>query len=193
MTISEKRLEFCFPDHYTVLKFDDRPFYKKCYNHVQGGKGVDIVACDKDNYHIIEVKDCSQSASGEDKWRRAYHGSENMNTLATEIALKVAHTCACLCGAATHGKRNKDALEYLDAALGLQDQRIAETKKKLYVLLYLEGDFSCQTRSNKMILGQIREKIKPQLKWLNCTVDVVSTALHHSRDFTVSLTKPKSL
>ena len=117
MVIKESRVEFTFPDSYEAVKFDETAFYRKRYNHVEGSKGVDVVAGDKETYYIIEVKDCSRTAEDQDKWRRAYHGLQDMNSLANEIVQKVAHTCACMYGASTFGDRTSDSAECLATAV----------------------------------------------------------------------------
>ena len=48
--------------------------------------------------YFIEIKNCEGTAKNQDAWRRRYSGTKNMDTLATEVALKVAHTCACFAG-----------------------------------------------------------------------------------------------
>ena len=110
-----------------------------------------------------------------------------MDTLAAEIAQKIAHTCACMYGVSTYGDRAKDAAALLSIAQQMQNGKIAALQFRLYVVLYLEGDFSCATRSNKVIRREICQRIMRKLKWLNCCVDVTDTSLHSARDFSVRL------
>ena len=175
MEIYESGMIFSFQDGIEAVKYDDHPFYSQHYNHIDGGKGVDILAAGDSSVLFIEVKNCTGTAENQDKWRRQYSGTKNMDTLASEIAGKVAHTCACLTGAATYGERNKTGQELMPYLSHQNISQIASLKKKLYVLLYLEGDFSCFTRPNKTIYGEIRKRIAKRLDWLNCKVDVVST------------------
>lgn len=187
MEIIENRLRFVFPDNVHCRKYDDTDFYRQLYEKMSEAKGVDIVASSSDCCYIIEVKDCSDTAENQDKWRRAYSGERNMDSLAQEIALKVAHTCAAIYGVSTYGERNKNATDLLDVANGMSGKQIADLSKKLLVLLYLEGDFSTETRKNTMIRRDIRQRIERRLKWLNCKVDVVSTEFHAAKDFSVEL------
>ena len=136
--------------------------------------------------YFIEVKNCEGTAENRDAWSRHYSGSRNMDTLAEEVALKVAHTCACLVGASTYGQRSESAVKLAAYAHALQAPAIAALDKKLLILLYLEGDFACHTRSNEMIYSDIQKRISKKLKWLNCRVNVVSTRTHSPRDFDVS-------
>ena len=186
MEIRESDMLFSFRDGVAAVKYDDEPFYRKRYNKAEGTKGVDIVAdCDAVMY-LIEIKNCEGTAENQDAWRRRYSGTKNMETLASEVALKVAHTCACLAGVATYAERKEDAVRLLDYAHALHAPNIASLEKKLLVLLYLEGDFSCRTRTNEMIYGDLQKRIARRLKWLNCKVDVVSTRKHNPRDFEVT-------
>lgn len=61
MKIRENRLEFEFPAHFDVVKYDDLPFYRKHFQKAFGGdqKGVDFLALDKvgNRLWILEVKD----------------------------------------------------------------------------------------------------------------------------------------
>lgn len=186
MEIRESDMLFSFRDGVTAVKYDDEPFYKKQYNVAEGTKGVDIVAdCDTVMY-FIEIKNCEGTAENQDTWRRHYSGTKNMDTLATEVALKVAHTCACLTGVSTYAERKEGAVRLLNYAHALHAPNIASLDKKLLVLLYLEGDFSCQSRTNEMIYGDLKKRIARRLKWLNCKVDVVSTKKRSPRDFEVT-------
>lgn len=184
MLIQESRLEFSFSDYVQAIKYDDTPFYREHYEKMPGAKGVDILAVSDTVLYIIEVKDCSSTAANQDKWRRSFNG---MEILAEEIALKVSHTCAALVGAKTLGERCAAGCELQPMATSLTDEKIARLDQKLRVLLYLEGDFSCHTRSIKSIYRDLRQRIGRKLKWLNCYVDVVSTATHKASDYTVRL------
>ena len=186
MEIRESELLFSFREGVKAVKYDDEVFYRKRYNVVAGTKGVDIIADCNTAMYLIEIKNCKGTAGNQDTWRRHYSCSKNMDTLATEVALKVTHTCACLVGVSTYGERNEGAVKLLDYAHALHAPNIASLDKKLFVLLYLEGDFSCQSRTNEMIYGDIQKKIARRLKWLNCKVDVLSTRKRSPRDFEVT-------
>ena len=186
MEIRESDMLFSFRDGVAAVKYDDEPFYRKRYNIAEGTKGVDIVAdCDTVMY-LIEIKNCEGTAENQDAWRRHYTGTKSMETLATDVALKVAHACACLAGISTYGEYNEGAAKLLRYAHALHAPNIASHDKKILVLLYLEGDFSCQSRTNEMIYGDLQKRIARRLKWLNCKVDVVSTRKRSPRDFEVT-------
>lgn len=186
MEIRESDMLFSFHDDVAVVKYDDMPFYRKSYNALEGSKGVDIIADSAFALYFVEVKNCEGSAENQDAWRRHYAGTRNMDALASEVASKVAHTCACLAGVSTYGERNADAISLLDFAAALHATSIASLEKKLLVLLYLEGDFSCKSRSNDAIYRELQNRIKKRLKWLNCRVSVVSTKTDHPRDYEVT-------
>ena len=186
MEIPESDMLFSFREGVMAVKYDDEPFYRNQYNAVEGAKGVDIIAACDTAMYLIEIKNCTGTAENQDTWRRHFSGSQNMNTLATEVALKVAHTCACLAGVTTFGERSTSAVRLLDYANALHASGFASLEKKLFVLLYLEGDFSCRTRSSVMIFSDIQKRIAKRLKWLNCLVSVVSTETYQPRDFHVT-------
>ena len=79
--------------------------------------------------YFIEIKNCEGTAENQDAWRRHYSGTKNMNTLASEVALKVAHTCACLAGVATYAERKEDDARLLDYAYALHAPNIASLEK----------------------------------------------------------------
>ena len=183
MEIRESDMLFSFHDGFNAIKFDDELFYRENYNAASGTKGIDIIADGSTALYFIEIKNCEGTAENQDAWRRRFIGTRNMDTLAEEIALKVCHTCACLAGVSTYGDRNNRAVPLMNYASALHAGNIAKLKKKLFVILFLEGDFSCQSRTNKQIYGDIRSRINKRLKWLNCHVDVVSTQTYNPRDF----------
>lgn len=185
MEIQESDMLFSFREDVVAVKYDDGQFYRNLYNVADGTKGVDIIADCNTAMYFIEIKNCEGTAKSRDAWRKRYAGTKNMDTLATEVAQKVAHTCACLAGVSTYGERNKSAVELLDYANALHASNIASLEKKLLVLLYLEGDFSCKTRTNEMIYRDLQKRIKRRLQWLNCRVDVVSTRTRSLKDFKV--------
>lgn len=187
MVIQERRLEFLFKDGTEAIKYDDTSFYRSYYEKLPGAKGVDILAVSPTFFYIIEVKDCSDTAENQDKWRRSFSKDLGMNTLAEEIALKVAHTCAALVGVKTFGERCAAGEVLRPIANSLTNNDIPRLEKRLLVLLYLEGDFSCQTRPNETIYREIKIRIKRKLHWLNCDVDVVNTSTHKASDFSVQI------
>lgn len=187
MDIQESRLNFIFPDEANVVKFDDTRFYRERYERFSGAKGVDILASTASTSYIIEVKDCSNTARNQDKWRRSYSSVQGMDTLADEIASKVAHTYAALGGVLSYGEQCATASELLPIAKSLNNDHSALCTHRIFVILYLEGDFSCHTRSNRTIHAELRKKILRKLQWLNCRVDVLNTQTHLISDFHVQL------
>ena len=186
MEICESNMLFSFHDGVSAIKYDDQEFYRVSYNVMECSKGVDIIADSERALYFIEVKNCEGTAENQDKWRRHYAGTRNMDTLASEIALKVAHTCACLAGVSTYGSEGKqNTAPLLEYANALHDRKIASHKKKMLVLLCLEGDFSCKSRSNTQIYLNLQNKIQRRLKWLNCSVSVGSTQTFDLKEFDV--------
>lgn len=51
--------------------------------------------------------------------------------------------------------------------------------------MFLEGDFGSKSRTKKMIMKRIREKISEKLKWLNCKVCVVDLDTYSGSDYSV--------
>lgn len=192
MVIQENRLKFSFPDDILAIKYDDTRFYRNLYEKIPNAKGVDILALAPTTTYIIEVKDCSDTAENQDKWRRSFSETEGMNKLVEEIALKVAHTCAALVGASTFRDRCKAAIELEPVADSLTDGRIAQCERKLLVILHLEGDFSCRTRPTSAIFRDLKVRLQRKLHWLNCSVDVVNSSTSRSRDYAVGLVAPSS-
>lgn len=187
MVIRENRLEFSFPDDTLAIKYDDTLFYRNRYGKIPNSKGVDILALAPTTTYIIEVKDCSETAESQDKWRRSFSETEGMNKLVEEIALKVAHTCAALMGVSTFRDQCEAAAKLEPIAESLTDGCIAQCERKLLVILHLEGDFSCRTRPTSAIFRDLKVRLQRKLHWLNCNVDVVNSSTSRSRDYAVGL------
>ena len=67
----------------------------------------------------------------------------------------------------------------------LEDCRIAQRSKPLYVVLLLEGDFGSQTRNKAMIMYRIQQYLEKKLKWLNCRISVEDTSTYSKRLFSI--------
>lgn len=51
------------------------------------------------------------------------------------------------------------------------------------VILFLEGEFGCHTRSKKMIMSELERSMNVKLRWLNCRVSVVDSDTYNSEIF----------
>ncbi|RHC52558.1 hypothetical protein DW841_05955 [Hungatella hathewayi] len=57
--------------------------------------------------------------------------------------------------------------------------------KQLLVILFLEGDFGCESRSKKTIMRELQGSIRKKLAWLNCIVSVVDSDTYQKRIFEI--------
>ena len=67
----------------------------------------------------------------------------------------------------------------------LTSKKYENGKKVLQIILFLEGDFGSKTRTKKMIMKRIRDKISEKLKWLNCVVRVVDLDTYNKNGYSV--------
>ncbi len=199
MIMTEGSLQFDFGADAAAMKFDDTKFYRDSFaERMPEGKGVDFIVLTKDRLMLIEVKNCTGYES-ENIWRtdtnleqhkksildktpnynemesilRAEHCLIRMeDSFDIEVAKKVASTVACMAGAATYSGRIELDTQIYDCYW----KKWGKLKKEpltLHVILFLEGNFDSQTRSKKMIMRRIQNKLREHLKWLNGTVTVV--------------------
>lgn len=191
MEISEGSLTFCFRDG-SGLKFDNTTYYRKYFNALPNGKGVDILHVSPSHAMLMEVKDCL-GREGDNRWRigvnnsklhLAPKGDTDRDSFDIETAKKAAMTVACLTGAAIGGGREA-AEELLPYFRALTSKDLCSGKKKLYVILFLDGGFGCKTRSKKTMMRELQHSIQRALKWLNCTVSVVDSDTYNPGLFTV--------
>ena len=193
--ITESDVTFSFSEITDALKFDDTDFYRNEFNALPGGKGVDIIADSSDLIQLIEVKNCV-GHEVENTWRTSINNSkkdsaphdldvENRESLDIEVAKKIASTLSCIYGAWSRNRMSTKASEVEFVWKGISSAKIASGKKKLYVILYLEGDFGTRSRSKKMIMRSIQESIKKKLKWLNANIVVVDKDTYKTRFFTI--------
>jgi len=118
-TLTIDRLDFNFPPHWRISKYDDWVFYTSKFQSMCGGgvKGVDILAIDPQHIvWFVEVKD----------YRR--HPRTKVADIAQEVATKVFDTLAGLLPAKVYSDSNDE----VDFA-----QRI-HNATKLRVVLHLE-------------------------------------------------------
>lgn len=179
----ESKLDFTFSGQ--AIKFDDTMFYDKFSSYLPNGKGVDFLSMNSDAFIMLEVKNCS-GFEQENVWRTRSNFINEMGeeSFDIEIAKKVAGTLACLTGSGV-AYTLSEADELKPYFQELSSTKYEKGKKLLQIILFLEGDFGCKTRSKKMIMGRIREKIAEKLKWLNCTVRVVDLKTYSGSDYSV--------
>ncbi len=199
MVIEESDLKFLFPSEVCAVKFDDCEFYRKEFNKLLSAKGVDILADSKEVFQFIEVKNCS-GHEGENLWRTSVNNSRihsaprdldvsNRDSLDIEVTKKVVSTIACLAGAWTKSGKMEKAAELRKFWFGLNDSKIPADKKKILVILFLEGNFEAsgvKSRSKKMMMSRLQNSIRRKLAWLNCQVFVVDSNTYKERYFQVS-------
>lgn len=184
MVLTEGNLQFTFPGE-KAIKFDETEFYKVHFNKLSGAKGVDFI-CDTDKFLLLlEVKDCTGNEA-DNRWRIAVNDEKVTTTLTTvnttgresldnEVAYKVALTISCLLGAQTYGDvyrpryKAKDLIPYAKA---LEEDKIVQRNKDVFVVLFLEGMFGSDTRPKSAIMKRIRDTLETKLDWLNCKVSV---------------------
>ena len=173
-------MNFKFNDGYSVIKFDDSPYYRKKFNKLPHSKGVDFIAYNADDFILIEVKDCL-SFEIDNKWRTST-GDEDHETFDIEVAHKVASTFSCIVGANTYYDRTSENAE--EIALLLDYVKASSIDKTIRVYLVLEGDFEkvVHSRNNKMIKKSIKDRMKTYLSWIHCCkVEVYSIEeINHS-------------
>ena len=71
---------------------------------------------------------------------------------------------------------------------GFCDGKIVNEKKKIHVVLFLEGDFDLQkicSRTKPMIMKRLQDSINKKLSWLNCRVSVVDSDTYNEKYFSV--------
>ncbi len=184
--MNESGIDFCFPEDYHVIKFDDTAFYQTFKSSMPNGKGIDFFADSEENLLFIEVKNCLGHES-ENKWRTIVgnikpKGNTFEESFDIEVAKKVQSTIACIVGANTEFDYcNADELKPLFKVIS--SNKFSKGTKKIEVILYLDGNFESKTRSKNMIMQRIQDKIKEKLKWLNCNVRVVDFNTHRNKYF----------
>lgn len=179
----ESKLDFTFTDR--AIKFDDTRFYELFKSYLPNGKGVDFLSINQNAYIMLEVKNCI-GYEKENAWRTKtnFTNKKGEDSFDIEVAKKVAGTLACLAGAGIAYNMG-DADELKPYFLELASTKYGKGKKVLQIVLFLEGDFGSKTRSKKMIMKRIQDKISEKLKWLNCTVHVVDSDTYKKKGYSV--------
>ncbi len=196
MEIKEGSLTFSFSSDYSVIKFDDTSFYRKKFNHLPSGKGVDIIANNSDWFLFIEIKDCRGHES-ENAWRTSTDNSKistapanvdpnSRDSLDIEVAKKIASTITCMYGAWSKKEQIATTSDLLPYWSELNSTSIPTFNKQIRVILYLEGEFGSAARSKKMIMQRLQQSIESKLAWLNCKVFVVDSDTYQHRFFDVT-------
>ena len=181
--MQESGFDFTFSGD--ALKFDETEYYKQFKSYMPNGKGVDFLSKSPDSFLLMEVKNCLNYEQ-ENIWRTKtdYVNEDGEESFDIEVAKKVECTLACLVGARIAYSLGKaDELKpYFEA---ISSPKFERGQKSLKIILFLEGDFKSKTRSKKMIMKRIQEKIAMKMKWLNCIVRVVDLSSYNSRDYGV--------
>lgn len=188
-TYSEGQLNFSFPDDYKVIKFDSTNFYLKTFDsYMPEGKGLDFIAYSGSQFIMLEVKDFSADKHS-NVWRTrtdtAIVNIDNANidtpikannysvreSLDIEVAKKVASSMSCLLGA--NSTANVSEADELKPFLKeLVKSKFSLGNSDIVIILFVEGILESKTRTKKMIMKRLQDKIKEKLKWLNCKVSV---------------------
>ena len=184
MKIEESGIEFDFPDEDVTLKFDDNPYYTKYFKKMDGAKGVDFISVGKKKLLFIEVKNCLGHES-DNNWRvfpnnkkvktSATVNTEGRESLDVEVSKKVAMTISNIVGAGSFGGKRDTAKNLIPLLNEITSEKYATDDKKWYVILFLEGNFGCESRKKKMIMRELQDSMKIKLSWLNCKVSVVDS------------------
>ena len=196
MMIEESRLKFEFPDRSRAVKFDNTDFYRKYINKAPNTKGIDFLVDDKKRLVFLEVKNCKGDESN-NNWRvvpnnRKHDTSkttvtvEDRDSLDIEVAEKVRQTIAALVGVQSLKNTRKAAEEISIFAEALMSEKILDDSKEILVILFLEGDFGCQTRSKKAIMKGLQDSLNVKMQWLKCRVSVVDSDTYDDSLFMVS-------
>lgn len=190
MEIKEGSLTFVFAENAKSIKFDDTNFYRKKFNKLPGGKGVDIIVDDKDRLQLIEIKNCIGFET-ENVWRTSTNNSranEGEDSFDIEVAKKVASTLACLYGAWSKQNSSDSTSELGSIWAGACSKSIPRDEKPIYVILFLEGNFGApglEARSKKAIMKNLQDSISNKLSWLNCRVSVVDSTTYPNKLFSL--------
>lgn len=174
--ITEGQLDIAFTDEYSAVKFDDSSFYRNKFEKFSGAKGVDIIAVRQKQLLFMEIKDCEGNESN-NRWRVAPNNkkrdttatmvdTENRDSVDIEVARKVTMSLAGLVGA----MRQKDTDYIRGEWSGIPEQLDLGKVSKIQVILFLTGDFSTKSRSEKMVLTELQRSIESKLGWLKCSV-----------------------
>ena len=180
-SLQEKEQLFMFEDDCIAIKYDDGDFYKNFRSVLYGGKGVDFVVGTGSCIELIEVKDFrvkpkenSWRVYPKDKKRNADIVGDYKHSLDIEVAQKVAMTIACMYG--WWGRKGdaiqSDDLGILEIWSRMNSEAVLKNHLQIVVILHVDGIRTSRTRSEKMILQNLRIALKNNLQWLKCFVVV---------------------
>lgn len=195
ITKEESGLKFIFPDISRPIKYDDSDFYRKYVNRLPSAKGVDFISIQAGRLVFTEIKNCKGYESDnnwrvcpDNKKRDTSHttvDTDGRDSLDIEVAEKVAMTISGLIGAYTKTSGTESAEELS----GYSDLLISSSakfgSKQLLIILFLEGDFGCETRPKNVIMRELERSIRKKLAWLSCLVSVVDSNTYQNRIFEV--------
>lgn len=195
MIIEESGLKFIFEDKSKAIKYDDSSFYRKYINQLPASKGVDFISIQAGRLVFTEVKNC-KGYEADNNWRiwpdnkkrDTSHTSVDTtqrDSLDIEISKKVAMTIGGLIGAYTKAAGSEAAEELLAYTDILISSAAKTGSRQLLIILFLEGDFGCETRPKTIIMREMERSIKKKLAWLNCLVSVVDSNTYQKKVFSV--------
>lgn len=197
ITKEESGLKFLFPDQAYPIKYDGSSFYENYVKRLPEAKGVDFLSVQDGRLVFTEVKNCMGYES-DNSWRicpdnrkrdtsHTQVHTEGRDSLDIEVSQKVAMTIAGLAGAYTKAAGSKNAEELVRYTDILMSGQVRSGRKQLLVILFLEGNFGCQTRTKKMIMRELEQSMKKKLEWLNCLVSVVDSDTYQKKIFDVAV------
>lgn len=183
MEMNEGNLKFIFEEKYQIIKFDEDTFYRRYYSKLPKGKGVDFLASDDKNIIFLEVKDCY--GYEKENIKRTINNNPQLESFDTEIAKKVESTLSCILGAKTRKNNCEVAEKLADFYNKIEFDKIERDEKKIWVILFLEGEFQVESRTKKMIMKSIQDSLKNKLSWLECKVLVFDIESNRKKFFEV--------
>lgn len=186
-------LRYEMKKHYLI--WNTMQLCRNYFNKFPSSKGVDFLS-DTDEYFVFtEVKNC-KGDEGNCNWRIHPNNSkvstsstsvkvEGRDSLDIEVVQKVAMTLSALAGVGTFGDNKKASKELLDFAEEAFSEEFSSDKKKILVLLFLEGDFGSASKSKKKIMKDLQDSMKAKLRWLKCRVSVVDSDTYNDKVFRI--------
>ena len=195
MIIEESGLHFRFREDSFVKKYDDSNFYRNYMNQLPEAKGVDFISMEDGRLVLTEIKNC-KGHEADNNWR-IFHDNKKVTTSTTsvnttgresldiEVSKKIALTIGGLIGTNTKSAGSSSAEELTKYAEVLVSPAAKAGNKQILVILFLEGDFGCETRRKTTIMMELQRSIKKKLSWLNCVVSVVDSATYQNKIFSV--------
>lgn len=173
MEIEESGLKFGFDQNTSAVKYDDSSFFRNYMAQLPEAKGVDIVSIQNGRPVFTEIKNC-RGHEADNNWRihpnnrklMTSHTAVNTagrESLDIEIAKKAAMTIDGLIGALTKASGCAAAEELAEYGKVLVSDSIRSGKNQLLVVLFLEGDFGCESRCKTTIMNELQKSIKKKL------------------------------